>query len=170
MQVVKPRKEVGALFEVDVPRAVGEGAGERRVARHATHGGINFHERFEEFEHIVPFDGVQRRPFELFGDRLCGAVEPPVAPLLAHFFELGELLVEVDKRFEVLVVVFEAAVQPLVGVEEEVELRLVHALEVLFIRPRGELLGELGEGADLAQRERGHLLAVKFQKERQKRL
>ena len=170
MQIVEIGKEVGTLFKVDASRTVRESARKLCMAGHPADRGIDFRKRLKEFGNVVLVDRPKRHLVQLLCDRLCRAADLPVAPFLAEFFKFGKLLIQFDERFEVLVVVLETGIQSLVRIEEEIELRLVHAHEVLVIRSRDEFFGKFGECADLAQGERGDLLSVKFQKERQERL
>ena len=170
VQVLEVGEKLRALFKVDAPGAVGKAACKLRVARDEIHCPVDIDERLQIFGDVLVFDGMIARALQLFDDAADGAVEPPVPCRLRIPPDFGHVAVGIDERLEVFIVVIETGVQPLIGVEEGIELRLIHAHEVLVVRSRVEPAGEFGERAHLAQRERGDLLPVELQKERKERL
>ena len=169
MQIVEPFEELAPLPVGDIAPAVEEGLGERALAEEAD-GRMQIDERAQILGDILLRDGMERDAHQPFARRNGGLAHAPIPLPVQKRLDFGEILPQLHDALEVFLIVGERVVQPTVGVIEGIEIFLADARKVLVVDASAQFPREKAQRIELALRDRGDLLPVKFEIEREIRL
>ena len=138
VQDVQFRKEFLATFVIDLSAAA-KRFRKRMFACNTVDRRINFVHGLQIFGHIFVFNGMKPRFLQTLDEILGVFGKFPIGAVFAHFRKFRKIHFGFDKHFEMLFVIFEAGIEPLIRVIENVEIFFRYTVEIFIVYAVGKI-------------------------------